>query len=65
MHDFYSHNVSNNNCSMVCGFKDIADGDLTNIINTNVTSVMCSCRQAVLSMKRHSIKDGHIININR
>lgn len=35
------------------------------LINTNVAGVMLSCREALLSMKKYQIKDGHIININR
>lgn len=34
------------------------------VVNLNLTSVMLSCREALLSMKKHAIKDGHIININ-
>ncbi|KAJ1527932.1 hypothetical protein ONE63_007866 [Megalurothrips usitatus] len=34
------------------------------LVNTNLTSVMLSCREALQSMKKHGTKDGHIINVN-
>lgn len=39
--------------------------EIQTIINTNVTAVMVGCKEAISSMKRHDIKDGHVININR
>ena len=34
------------------------------LVNTNLTSVMLSCREAIRNMMKHKISDGHIVNIN-
>lgn len=39
--------------------------EIQSMISTNLTAVMASCKEAINSMKKHDIKDGHIININR
>lgn len=44
--------------------QDLDLSEIQNIVTTNVTAVMASCKEAVSSMKKHDIKDGHIININ-
>ncbi|XP_052129322.1 farnesol dehydrogenase-like [Frankliniella occidentalis] len=39
--------------------------DSEKLISTNFTAVLIGCSLGVDSMKKHDIKDGHIININR
>ncbi len=40
-------------------------GKAERLVSTNLTAVMVGCSLGVASMKKHGIKDGHIININR
>ncbi|XP_034257041.1 11-beta-hydroxysteroid dehydrogenase-like 6 [Thrips palmi] len=44
--------------------QDMDLADIQSIVATNVTSVTVGCKEAIESMKKHGIKDGHIININ-
>lgn len=55
------------NNAAVLSLQPVQDMDVATmmqLINTNVAGVMLSCREALLSMKKHHIKDGHIVNIN-
>ncbi|KAK3927702.1 Farnesol dehydrogenase [Frankliniella fusca] len=42
--------------------QDPADSE--RMVSTNFTAVLISCTLGVTSMKKHGIKDGHIINVN-
>lgn len=44
---------------------DLGLSEIQSVISTNVTAVMACCKETINSMKKHDIKDGHIININR
>ncbi|XP_034253734.1 farnesol dehydrogenase-like [Thrips palmi] len=55
------------NNAAVIHHKPTQELDLTkiqNIIATNLTAVTVGCKEAIGSMKKHDIKDGHIITIN-
>lgn len=43
---------------------DLDAASIQRIVAVNLTAAMLSSREAIQSMKRHDIKDGHIININ-
>jgi NADP+-dependent farnesol dehydrogenase len=43
--------------------RDNAD-DIRNTVNVNLYGVVFCTREAYISMKKHNIDDGHIININ-
>ncbi len=38
--------------------------DIKNVVNVNLYGVVFCTREAYISMKKHNIDDGHIININ-
>jgi NADP+-dependent farnesol dehydrogenase len=38
--------------------------DIKNVVNVNLYGVVFCTREAYISMKKHNIEDGHIININ-
>ncbi|KAK3927701.1 Farnesol dehydrogenase [Frankliniella fusca] len=55
------------NNAAIFPFTPVADMDAEaseKLMFTNVTAVMISSGAAIASMKKHGIKDGHIININ-
>ncbi|XP_034231398.1 farnesol dehydrogenase-like [Thrips palmi] len=55
------------NNAAILAHHPIQDLDLLQIqaiIATNVTAVMAGCKLAISSMKKHNIRDGHVINVN-
>ncbi|XP_034243982.1 farnesol dehydrogenase-like [Thrips palmi] len=43
---------------------DMEPARIQQLVNTNLTAVMLCCHEAMNSMRRHAIKDGHLVNIN-
>ncbi|KAK3920846.1 Farnesol dehydrogenase, partial [Frankliniella fusca] len=56
--------VNNAGMLTLTPLQDLDAATVQNVVSLNLTGVMLSCREAILSMKKHGIKDGHIININ-
>ncbi|KAK3927703.1 Farnesol dehydrogenase [Frankliniella fusca] len=55
------------NNAAIAAFTPVQDqdpADSERLVSTNFTSVMIGCTLGVTSMKKHGIKDGHIINTN-
>ncbi|KAJ1530543.1 hypothetical protein ONE63_005431 [Megalurothrips usitatus] len=44
--------------------QDMSNESMAAVVNTNVLGLTACCREAINSMKRHGIKDGHIVNVN-
>ncbi|KAK3927699.1 Farnesol dehydrogenase [Frankliniella fusca] len=44
--------------------QDLDPAESERMVSTNFTSMMIGCSLGVTSMRKHGIKDGHIININ-
>ncbi|KAK3921864.1 Farnesol dehydrogenase [Frankliniella fusca] len=44
--------------------QDQDPADSERMVSTNFTAVMIGCTLGITSMKKHGIKDGHIINLN-
>ncbi|KAK3927700.1 Farnesol dehydrogenase [Frankliniella fusca] len=55
------------NNAAIAAFTPVQDqdpADIERLVSTNFTAVMVGCTLGVTSMKKHGIKDGHIINVN-
>ncbi|XP_034238269.1 farnesol dehydrogenase-like [Thrips palmi] len=44
--------------------QDMEAADMQRLFATNLTAVALCCREALASMRRHGLKNGHVVNIN-
>ncbi|XP_034247218.1 farnesol dehydrogenase-like [Thrips palmi] len=56
--------VNNAGVMIAQSIQDMSNEDMAAVINTNVLGMASCCREAINSMKKHAVSDGHIVNIN-